>query len=108
MDSRTGNGTPLRAFGLTETRELQVSGRGGVPDGATAVIMNVTGADGRFGNFITVWPAGVAQPVASNLNLTPGEIAPNLVMVKLGTGGRVAIYDHTGGNVLADVVGYVA
>lgn len=108
MDSRDGNGTPARGFGLTETRDLQVAGRGGVPADATAVIMNVTGTGGRFGNFITVWPAGVARPTASNLNLTPGETAPNLVMVKLGAGGAVSIYDHTGGHVIADVVGYVA
>ncbi len=108
MDSRDGNGTLKRGFALQETRDLQVAGRGGVPANATAVIMNVTGTGGQFGNFITVWPSGVARPTASNLNLTPGDTAPNLVMVKLGAGGNVSIYDHTGGHVIADVVGYVA
>ena len=41
--------------------------------------------------YVTAYPAGQALPTASNLNLTPGQTAPNLVIVKVGTGGKISL-----------------
>ncbi len=92
------------------SKSLQVTGRGGasnVPANATAVVMNVTVADATAESFLTVYPTGTPKPNASNLNFGAGQIIPNLVTVKLGTGGKVEFANAAGGtNVIADVVGY--
>ncbi len=79
----------------------------GIPDEATAVILNVTALDPSLATFLTVWPTATTRPLTSNLNPTPGQPpTPNLVTVGLG-GGKVSIFNLTGTvDVLADVMGY--
>ena len=67
-----------------------------MPAGATAVVLNVTVTDPNYTGFVTVWPAGAAVPLASTLNYTFGQTVPNLVMVKLGAGGQVSLYNSAG------------
>jgi hypothetical protein len=108
VDSRTGLGTPMAPFGEDETRNVQVAGRGRVPAGATAVIANVTATNTSAWGFLTAWPAGNARPTTSNLNFLPGQTVPNLVMLRLGTNGQLAISNGRGvANVIVDVMGYV-
>jgi hypothetical protein len=108
FDSRSGLNTPRGAFGPGEARAIQVVGQAGVPNGATAVVLNVTVTEPTYTGYITVYPAGAARPLASTLNYTFGQNIPNLVMVKLGPGGQVALYNSAGtAHLLADVVGYV-
>jgi hypothetical protein len=92
------------------TIDLTVAGTGGVPaTGATAVALNVTVTEPTANGYLTVWPAGTARPVASNLNFVPGQTVPNLVMCKLGANGAVSIYNATGSShVIADVVAWFA
>ncbi len=108
LDTRNGTGTPQEPLGQGRTLNIQVSGQGGVPtSGVAAVLLNVTATQGTEPSFLTVWPAGVAQPFASNLNFTPGEDIPNLVAVGVGAGGQVSIYNNLGSvDVVADVVGW--
>src|SRR5713226_5528799 len=85
LDTRNGTGgvpkAPIQAGG---SLTVQVAGNGGVPaTGAAAVVMNVTVTDTTAPSYLTVFPAGVAMPLASNLNWTPGQTVPNLVAVTL-------------------------
>ncbi len=88
--------------------ELQVTGRGvtQVPGDALAVVLNVTGVDAGSAGFATVWPCGGVRPETSNLNLVAGGTAPNLVVSKLGVGGKVCVFTDVPMHVLADVNGY--
>src|ERR1019366_7690518 len=53
--------------------------------------------------------AGSAVPGTSNMNVLPGEVAANLAVVPLGSGGQVSIYNLQGAtNVAVDVEGYFA
>ena len=70
------------------TRNVVIGGRGGVPAGADAVVLNVTATKTTGASYLTVWPAGQAMPTASNLNWRAGRTIPNLVTVKLGAGAR--------------------
>ena len=90
------------------TRELTVTGAGGVPaDGVSAVVMNVTVTEPSAPSYLTVYPAGEDRPTASNLNFVAGQTVPNLVVVKLGSGGKVNFYNAGGStHVVADVVGW--
>ncbi len=108
LDTRNGTGAPQAPLGEGNPLTLQVTGRGGVPaSGVSAVVMNVTAVQGTSPSYLTVWPADVSQPLASNLNFAPGEDIPNLVTVGLSPSGQVKIYNHLGSvDVVADVVGW--
>jgi hypothetical protein len=105
LDTRTG--TPVGPRGSID---LRVTGRGGVPaDGVGAVVLNVTGTAPTADTFVTVYPAGEPVPLASNLNLTAGQTAPNLVIAKVGAGGKVSLLNNAGGtHLVADVLGWLA
>jgi hypothetical protein len=109
LDSRNGAGGYSTPWGAGVTRSVTVGGVGGVPANATAVVLNVTATNPRDTSYLTVYPAGVAQPVASNLNFTAGQTVPNLVVVGVGTNGQVNILnDRSTVDVIGDVVGYYA
>ena len=105
LDTR-GGGTKL---GPGATLDLQVAGRGGVPASAAAVVLNVTGVGQTAATDIAVYPAtaGTSRPGTSNLNLVPGPPVPNLVVAKVGDGGRVRIRNSNGStDVLVDLSGW--
>ncbi|MDQ2650506.1 MAG: hypothetical protein M3Z03_13270 [Actinomycetota bacterium] len=91
--------------GLTKT--IQVTGQGGVPAGATAVVLNVTSSGSTAQSFFTVYPGGTARPSTSDVNWVSGQDTPNLVVVRLPANGQLTIYNATGNaHVIADVQGY--
>jgi hypothetical protein len=95
--------------GAGATISFQVTGVAGVPANATSVVLNVTVDGTTAGSFLTVFPTGTPLPTASNLNWAAGVTIPNLVSVKVGTGGKVSVYNFAGAaHVLADVAGYYA
>jgi len=88
--------------------ELQVTGRGGVPDDASAVLMNLTAVTPDGPGFFTAYPCGEQRPLASNVNYVAGQVVPNAVLAKVGTNGKVCIYTKAASHIIADVNGYVA
>lgn len=108
LDTRNATGAPQGALAFGATLDLQVTGRGGVPaTGVTAVILNLVAVVPASPGFLTVWPASTARPLASSLNFAGGQIAANLVTVKLGAGGKVSIYNGGGtAHLVADVAGW--
>jgi hypothetical protein len=54
-----------------------------------------------------VFPCGTELPKASNVNYGPGDVVPNAVLAKIGTGGKVCIYTLAGTDIVVDVNGYV-
>jgi hypothetical protein len=110
-DTRAGSGQPNagETLGINSTLNVQVTkvGTAPVPAGTAAVVLNVTAVDPTASGFLTVFPEGIAMPVVSNLNFSPGETAANLVTVPLGASGMVSIYNHVGDtNVVVDVEGF--
>jgi hypothetical protein len=81
-----------------------------VPDtGVAAVVLNVTVTDATAGSYLTVYPAGVPRPVASNLNVGQGLTVANLAEVPLGIRGQVSLYNNAGSaDVILDVQGWVS
>src|SRR2546421_10071804 len=109
LDTRTNLGGHLGPLTGGQTYDLTVIGQGGLPaSGAVAVVLNVTVTDTSSAGYLTVYPTGIARPGASNLNWRAGQTIPNLVEVKLGTTGKVTIYNFMGTtNVVIDVEGWV-
>src|SRR6478672_1991854 len=114
MDTRGGNPTIDGQFagggqvGQASSVDLTVVGRGGVPvTGVGAVALNVTVTNPTNSSFVTVWPTGADRPLASNLNFVGGQTIPNMVIVPVGAGGQVSLYNNTGGvDVVVDVLGW--
>jgi uncharacterized protein (DUF1501 family) len=107
LDTRDGTGAPAARVRGGSTIDLQVAGRGGVPaSGVQAVVLNVGSVNPTARGFVTVWPTSEPRPSISNLNYTPGMNIPNLVMCKLGSGGKVSLFANEGElDLIADVVG---
>ena len=108
VDTRIGQGAPAGQVTAGGTLEFAATGVAGVPATATAVILNVTGiAPQGTGGYLTVFPTGAPLPNASNLNLVAEQVRPNLVIAKVGAGGKVSVYNAAGPLHLAiDVQGY--
>jgi hypothetical protein len=71
------------------------------------VVLNVTATNPTASSYVTVYPDGTTRPVASNLNFTPGETIPNLVVVPVGADGEIDFYNNSGSvDLVADVAGY--
>jgi hypothetical protein len=107
LDTRTGTGAPMAPIQAGGQLTVQVAGQGLVPSGAAGAVLNVTVTNTTAPGYLTVFPAGVTKPVASNLNWVPGQTVPNLVAVALGTGGSVTVFNSAGSvDVIFDVAGY--
>ncbi len=88
------------------TLELQIAGRPGVPADAAAAVVNIAVTGSSAAGFLTVWPCGEARPTAANLNYEAGQTIPNLVLAKLGAGGKICIFALKATHVVADLNGY--
>ncbi|GAA2134326.1 hypothetical protein GCM10009760_11490 [Kitasatospora kazusensis] len=124
--STTGAGSQLQPVGptrLLDTRDssklanvpakgtisLPVAGQAGVPPtGATAAVLNVTVTDTGGPGFLTAYPSGNTQPLASNLNWSAGQTIPNAVIVPIGADGKVSFFNgsQSGANLIVDIAGY--
>ena len=109
LDTRNGTGGFSAAVGQGASIDLTIRGANGIPNTASAIVMNTTAVLPTGGSFLTVWPTGVTQPLASNLNFVPGDIIPNLVQVGIGSNGKVSLFNNAGAvNLVADLTGYFA
>lgn len=88
--------------------DLQVTTHGGVPaTGPSTVVLNITAVNPTSQGYLTVYPTGTSRPQASSVNFNARWVGANLVTVRLGTGGKVRIFNASGStHVVADVLGY--
>jgi hypothetical protein len=118
LDTRNGTGGFSNSLGPGGSLALSVAGVAGIPSSATAVVANVTvtnthgvisAGDPWGSSYLTAWPDGTGRPTASDLNWVSGETVPNMVVVKLGTAGKLDLYNALGTtDVIVDVVGWYA
>ena len=90
------------------TANIRVAGRGGVPtSNLGAVALNITVTNASQAGFLTVYPQGAARPNASNLNFVVGQTIANMVIVPVGGGGEVSIYNSANSSdIIVDVLGW--
>ncbi len=109
-DTRAGSGYPYagQTLGSGQSLTVRVAGAGGIPStGADAVVVNVTETNATSPSFLTIFPAGAAQPMTSNLNFEAGQTAANQVVAQLGPAGAITIYNAYGSvDVVVDVAGW--
>jgi len=110
-DSRAGQSTTdgeANGFGRLaagETIELQVTGRGNVPAGASAATFNVAVIDPADAGYVTLFPCGT-RPGTSNVNHGPGGVVANNAFTKLSPSGTVCLYTLVATDVIVDVTGW--
>ncbi|MGH9133492.1 MAG: DUF1501 domain-containing protein, partial [Ilumatobacteraceae bacterium] len=108
-DTRDGTGgVTMQRIGPSGRLAVTVAGRAGIPaSGVTAVVANVTAVDVTEPTFLTVCPGSAARPETSNLNPEPGRATPNLVVMGVGSDGRIDVHNSVGEtNCIVDVFGY--
>jgi len=109
LDTRSGiGGAPIPVTAGNHV-DLKVAGTRGVPPGATAAVLNLTGTGVSSTTDVRAFPVGAPRvPTVSNLNLTRGATRANLAIVKTGTDGRIRVR-NAGGQVglIGDLAGYM-
>lgn len=110
VDSRASSsvGGFVTPWGPGTVRQIQVTGRGGVPADAAGVVVNIAAVKPSSSGGLTIWPTGEPQPASPDVRTTAGMTLDDLVTVPVGNGGAVSIANTRGTvDVLVDVVGYL-
>jgi ELWxxDGT repeat protein len=94
-----------------QTIEIDVAGRGGVPDNATAAFLNVAAIATGGPGYIVIWPCltpdSTTRPLASNVNYTPGMTRANNALIKLSPQGTICAYTKADSDLIIDVTGWI-
>ena len=104
LDTRTSSGPVSGGKSVS----FKVGGRVGIPTNAAAVVLNLTATETKSYGFLTAYAAGSPKPNSSNLSYNSGTTVPNLVVVPVGTDGKVTVSNTSPGTaqIIADVEGY--
>lgn len=99
LDTRDGQRVPARG-----SVDIQVVGRCGIPDDATAVAVTIAAVQPAAPGFVVGYPTGTSRPVASSVNYQPDEVIANLQLLQLGS-GSVTVYSLAATDLVVDVSG---
>lgn len=120
-DGRHPSPDPITRAIETANHDIQVTGQFGIPStGVSAVLLNVTAVGAPGGGFVSIIPKPPRVgdvfndqgsyndlPSTSNLNVSGPDAVPNLVLARVGAGGKIRIYNSFGPtHVVADVAGW--
>jgi hypothetical protein len=95
------------AGGNSNVLNVKATDMGGVPAGATAVVINLTGVSPSQSTFLTMFP-GADIPGTSDLNLAAYEVRASMVVATINPiTGDVSVLNNTGSlDVIVDVLGW--
>jgi hypothetical protein len=116
LETRSGDGNATfdgvsqggGAVGPAGSVKVRIAGRGEVPAGASAAVLNVTAVFPEGPGFLTVYPCTDQVPNASSVNYFGNDVVANNVIAKLDASGDVCVYSLARAHVLIDVGGYVS
>jgi hypothetical protein len=104
VDGKSQGGGRIPAGGEIE---VQLTGRGSVPSGAVAAVVNVTAIGASDPGFVTAYPCLADLPNASSLNFVPGVNRGNELISPLTDDGALCLAVSAPTHLTVDVVGYV-
>src|SRR3984957_11812625 len=96
---------------------VDIAGVDGIPvdtgdaGSPVAIVANVTAVNATELTYVSVYPGPTTlnHPNVSDLNPGPGQTAPNLVVVGVGSDGSINLFKNGGAiDLIVDVVGYYA
>lgn len=109
VDTRNAAGTNGGPNLGTTRRDFVIKGNCGVPSTAKAVSINIAVTAASTTSWLTVWPAGQAQPNTAAINFSPADWAlSNGAIVGLASGAPDLSVQNANGTVavIIDVTGY--
>jgi hypothetical protein len=98
-------GGPELSGGSTRTFNIPQSACS-IPATAVAYSLNVTVVPNGSLGYLTIWPAGQAQPLVSTLNSLDGRVKANATITPAGTNGGVSVYVTDATQFILDIDGY--
>ncbi|MBE8525816.1 S1 family peptidase [Amycolatopsis sp. H6(2020)] len=102
LDTRTGTAAPLGQG------EIVTVPAPGLPSGATAAALNVTGVQPSVSTFLAAWSHDLPYSgIPSTVNVMAGENTSNAATVRLGSGARFDVRNSAGSlHLVVDLQGY--
>lgn len=79
-----------------------------VPTNAQAYSLNLTAIPQASLGYLSLWPTGSSQPLASTLNAPTGATTANAAIVEAGSGGNVSVFVTDNTDLVIDINGYFA
>jgi hypothetical protein len=109
LDTRSGTG-PLGGPALiaNATRTFPVQSACGIPPQAQAYFLNATVVPPGTLGYITIYPTGTQQPIASTLNDLEGWVVANGGVFPAGSNGSLNVYSLHSTHLVLDISGYFA
>lgn len=108
VDTRRADIGPFGVVAAGTPIGVPITGRPGVPAGATVVAaaVTITAVDPSGPGFVTAWPEGGQRPEVSNLNIgAAGPPVPNFAIVPVAPDGTFALEPSVGTHLLVDLAG---
>ena len=104
-DTRSSGGP----IGAGQSRCFPITGLGGIPADAGAVVLNVTAVGYASNGWLTLFPSGQPVPATSTVNFDSDQYAiANNAIVKIGSGGYVCVNaGNAAAHAILDATGYV-
>ena len=91
-----------------EPLEVEVAGRGDVPDDAAAVAVNLTVIRPQRKGYATLYPCSDEPPNASNLNFLEREVRANSAIVPLSEDGTLCVFSSATTDVVLDITATIS
>jgi hypothetical protein len=91
-----------------QVRSFPVLSACSIPSGAQAYSLNFTAIPQGTLGYLSVWPTGQTQPLASALNAPTGTVTANAAVVPAGTNGAIDAYVTNNTDLVIDINGYFA
>jgi len=99
-------GGPRLIANTTRNFDVDSGSCGPIPSAVEAYSMNFGAIQADGNGFITIWPAGGAQPLSSAINTLAGQVISNAAIVPSGTAGAISVFPNTGVHLYGDINGY--
>ncbi|MFD9367080.1 PKD domain-containing protein [Streptomyces sp. NPDC060020] len=108
VDTREGLGASRGKLAARTAFTTRIGGLQGVPQGITAVALNVTVTEPGGPGHLTAFSGDGPVPTASNLNFASGQTVANAVIVPVAADGTIKVFNGSwsAAHVVVDVVGY--
>jgi len=108
---------PVTPFRFEDTRDktlpaagsthcFAVTGSGGIPERAKAVVGQLVAVNPTEAGFLIVFANGTTRPTTSSLNYSPGHTVSNGVIYPIGTDFKTCLYTSAASHFILDLHGY--
>ena len=88
------------------SRRIQITGQGGVPADAKAVLANTTVTGPTGAGFLTMWNCSASRPEVSTLNFSMFQTVANTATIPLDANGGLCAFSSVSADLVIDVGGY--